>query len=276
METSFEEIRQILKELSISQKETDRMFQKNAIELEEVKNLFKQNAIERAIVQKEYELERAIAQKEAEVTRAIAQKELADLQKETEIVKKEHEIARKETEIARAISQKEREKAQKEYEKQSKETDRKLKELGKQVGGIGERFGSFTEGLAYPSLRKILFKNYGIDNTVANIVKDFPDGRQIEFDAFGYTNGTVNNAVVVEVKTHLQSKHIYEFKKELNGFRMDFPEFKDKHLYGILTTARIVSKELKKEIFDNGLHLAIVNEDVFNFSKNPNAIDFNL
>jgi hypothetical protein len=157
-----------------------------------------------------------------------------------------------------------------------KETDRKLKEVGRQIGGIGERFGSFTEGLAYPSLRKILYKQYGIENTAANVVKDFADGRQVEFDAFGYTNGSVNNAVVVEVKTHLQSKHIYEFKKELNGFRADFPEFKDKHLYGILATARVVSKELKKEIFENGLHLAIVHDEVFSFKQNPNPIDFNL
>jgi hypothetical protein len=172
-----------------------------------------------------------------------------------------------------------------------RETDRKLKEVGKQIGGIGERFGSFTEGLAYPSLRKILYKQYGIENTAANVVKDFPDGRQIEFDAFGYTNGSVNraanrNAVVVEVKTHrygepLQSKHIYEFKAELENFRRDFPEFKDKHLYGILATARIVSKELKHQIFENGLHLAIVHtgdesHEVFGFKQNPNAIDFNL
>ena len=145
-------------------------------------------------------------------------------------------------------------------------------EIGKKRGG----FSSFTEGLAYPSMRKILRERYGIDNTVANIVKDFPNGNQIEFDAFGYTNGTVNNAVVVEVKTHLQSKHIYEFKQELADFKQNFPEFKDKHLYGILVTARVVSKELRHEIFENGLHLAIVHDEVFNLKQNPKAIDFNL
>jgi hypothetical protein len=173
-------------------------------------------------------------------------------------------------------SQKETDAIVKELAEESKKTERKIKEQGKQIGGIGERFGSFTEGLAYPSLRKILYKQYGIENTAANVVKDFPDGRQIEFDAFGYTNGTVNNAVVVEVKTHLQSKHIYEFKAELENFRRDFPEFKDKHLYGILATPRIVSKELKLQIFENGLHLAIVHDEVFGFKQNPNAIDFNL
>ena len=163
----------------------------------------------------------------------------------------------------------------KETDAQFKETDRKLKAIGKNLGNIGERFGSFTEGLAYPSMRKILRERYGIDNTVANYLRDLPDGKEIEFDAFGFTNGSVNNAVVVEVKTHLQSKHIYEFKQELADFKQNFPEFKDKHLYGILVTARVVSKELRHEIFENGLHLAIVHDEVFNLKQNPKAIDFN-
>ena len=200
---------------------------------------------------------------------AISQKETDAKFKETDAQFKETRAQIKETDAM--LSSK-----FKETDAQFKETDRKLKAIGKNLGNIGERFGSFTEGLAYPSMRKILREQYGIDNTVANIVKDFPNGNQIEFDAFGYTNGTVNNAVVVEVKTHLQSKHIYEFKKELFDFKTNFPEFKDKHLYGILVTARIVSKELKNEIFENGLHLAIVNDDVFNFKQNPAATDFNL
>ena len=186
-----------------------------------------------------------------------------------------------------AISQKETDAKFKETDakidkltEESKRSERKIKEQGKQIGGLGERFGTLTEGLAYPSMRKILRERYGIDNTVANYLRDLPDGKEIEFDAFSFNNGSVNNAVVVEVmrnaaRTHLQSKHIYEFKQELADFKQNFPEFKDKHLYGILVTARIVSKELKNEIFENGLHLAIVHDEVFNLKQNPKAIDFN-
>ena len=46
--------------------------------------------------------------------------------------------------------------AQKETDRQLKATDRQLKELGKQIGGLGAKFGSFTEGLALPSMEKIL------------------------------------------------------------------------------------------------------------------------
>ena len=154
-------------------------------------------------------------------------------------------------------------------------TDKQIKELGKQVGGIGEKFGSFTEGLAYPSMRKHLYQKYSIDNTAANYLKRLPNGEFIEFDAFGFTNGSVNTAVVVEVKSHLQSKHIYEMVQELTNFRTNFPEFKDKKLYGILATVRVVSKELRREIFEHGLHLAIIHDDVFDLDENPNALDFN-
>ncbi len=156
-----------------------------------------------------------------------------------------------------------------------KEYGRKLAEQGKQIGGIGEKFGSFTEGLAYPSLQKTLLNRYGIDNTAANFVQNFPDGRQVEFDAFGFTNGAVNNAAIVEVKSSLQSKHVYKFRETLERFRLDFPGFADRHLYGILATPGKVSKELREEVFANGLHLARIHDQIFDLDENPQAIDWN-
>ncbi|MEM7585717.1 MAG: hypothetical protein AAF560_20170 [Acidobacteriota bacterium] len=43
-------------------------------------------------------------------------------------------------------------------------TDRYLKELGKQLGGLGDKFGSFTEGMALPSMTRLLEKRFGLDN----------------------------------------------------------------------------------------------------------------
>jgi hypothetical protein len=190
--------------------------------------------------------------------------ELIQSQKETSAMFKETDLKFKESDAEF-----------KEIRQLQKETNKQIKELGKQIGGIGEKFGSFTEGLAYPSLQKILLRNYGIDNTTARFERRFPNGDTLEFDAFGYTNGNINNAVVVEVKSHLQSKHIYQFKKELEDFRDNFPEFSQKHLYGILATVRIVPKELQNEIYENGLHLAIIHDEIFDLKKNPKAIDFN-
>ncbi len=43
-----------------------------------------------------------------------------------------------------------------ETDRKFQETDRQIRELGKQIGGLGNKFGSFTEGLALPSMQKIL------------------------------------------------------------------------------------------------------------------------
>jgi hypothetical protein len=184
-------------------------------------------------------------------------KELSLAQKETDTKFKETDAKFKETDA------------------KFKETDAKFKELSKFVSGIGEKFGSFTEGLAYASMCKVLYEVYGIDNTVANFLKRFPDGSEIELDAFGYTNGMINNEVIVEVKPKLQSKHIYTFYNQLKDFKNKFPEFKDKHLYGIIATPIVLSKELKNEVFENGIHLATVQNNIFGLERNANAIDFN-
>lgn len=188
---------------------------------------------------------------------AISQRETAERFKETDAKFKETDATVKEL----VASQ--------------KATEKRFKELGKQIGGIGEKFGSFTEGLAYPSLRKMLKNKYSIDNTMPNFQKRFADGSEIELDVFGYTNGNINNAVIVEVKSHLQSKHIYSFAELLANFKTNFPEFGDKHLYGILATVRNVSKELREEIKENGLSLAIIHDDIFDLEANPNARDWN-
>lgn len=228
---TLEEVRQILKEVAISQQETKAEFKEIAARFKETDARFK----------------------------------------ETDARFKETDAKFRETDDRSKERQKELDKlltAQKEY-------GRKLAEQGKQIGGIGEGFGSFTEGLAYPSLRKILLDRYGIDNTAANFVQNFPDGREVEFDAFGFTNGTVNNAAIVEVKSSLQSKHIYRFRAVLERFRSDFPGFADRHLYGILATPGKVSRELREEVFANGLHLARIHDQIFDLDENPGAIDWN-
>ena len=86
----------------------------------------------------------------------------------------------------------------------------------------------------------------GIDNTVANYLRRLPDGRCVEYDAFGYTNGSLNNAVVVEVNSHLKHEHVDAFVEKMGRFRREMPsEYHDKHLYGVICTVRNVSAELR-------------------------------
>ena len=124
---------------------------------------------------------------------ATSQSELTAAQKETDLQLKE-------------VSQ-----AQKENAQQQKKTDRQLKELGKQIGGLGAKFGSFTEGLALPSMEKILRQRFGM-KVVSPSVRASEDGKHIEIDVLAYTNGNLNTAYIVEVKSHAKEESITQLK----------------------------------------------------------------
>ena len=59
----------------------------------------------------------------------------------------------------------------KELRASQKETDRQIKELGKQIGGLGEKFGSFTEGMAFPSMKRVLRERFGMEFVSPRVVK---------------------------------------------------------------------------------------------------------
>ncbi|TRT88214.1 MAG: DUF3782 domain-containing protein [Microcystis aeruginosa Ma_AC_P_19900807_S299] len=170
-------------------------------------------------------------------------KEVSQQQKETELLLKE-------------VSQQQKENAQ-----QQKETDKQLKELGKQIGGLGAKFGSFTEGLALPSMETILRQRFGME-VISPSVRASKEGQHIEIDVLAYTNGELNTAYIVEVKSHARQEDITQLKSILQRFRRFFPEHKDKKLYGILAAVDL-SPELREKILQEGLYVARIHDQVF-------------
>ena len=144
--------------------------------------------------------------------------------------------------------------AQKETDRQLQETDKQLRELGKQIGGLGEKFGGFTEGLALPSMTKILTEHFGME-VVTPLVKVRKQGQTLELDVLAYANSEQNAAFVVEVKSHLRPEGIDQLRQILTRFRQLLPEHADKKLYGILAS---------------GLYLAGIHEDQFQLEVSEN------
>ena len=142
-----------------------------------------------------------------------------------------------------------------------RETDKLLKELGKQIGGLGNKFGSFTEGLFFPSLKSILEKKFKVTNINQNLISRRGD-ENIEVDVLGYTNGPVNIAYIVEIKSHLQLKHINQVLNIINKFRTHFPEHKDKKLFGMIASIQYTN-ELKQSVLDSGLYFVKIQDDTF-------------
>ena len=191
----------------------------------------------------------------AELT--AAQKETDRQLKETDRQLKEVSQQQKETELLlKEVSQQQKENAQ-----QQKETDKQLKELGKQIGGLGAKFGSFTEGLALPSMETILRQRFGME-VISPSVRVTKDGQHLEIDVLAYTNGELNIAYIVEVKSHGREESITQLISILQRFRSFFPEHKDKKLYGILAAVDL-SPELREKILQEGFYVARIHDQVF-------------
>ena len=188
---------------------------------------------------------------------ATAQAELTAAQKETDKQLKETDLLLKE------VSQQQKENAQqiKETDRQQQKTDKQLKELGQQIGGLGAKFGSFTEGLALPSMETILRQRFGM-KVVSPSVRASEDGQHLEIDVLAYTNGQLNTAYIVEVKSHAREESISQLKSILQRFRRFFPEHKDKKLYGILAAVHL-SSELREKILQEGFYVARIHDQVF-------------
>ena len=193
---------------------------------------------------------------------ATAQAELTAAQKETDKQLKEVSQQQKETD-----------RQQKENAQQQKKTDKQLKELGQQIGGLGAKFGSFTEGLALPSMEKILRQRFGME-VISPSVRVSKDGKHLEIDVLAYTNGELNTAYIVEVKSHAREESITQLKSILQRFRSFFSEHKDKKLYGILASVDL-SNELREKILQEGFYVARIHDQVFeldipdNFQPRP-------
>jgi hypothetical protein len=143
----------------------------------------------------------------------------------------------------------------------TQETDRQIKELKQQIGGLGEKFGGFTEGMAFPSMSKILKERFRA-TFVAPRVRSWRNGSSLEVDVLAYSNSGTNEVYVVEVKSHLREEGVQQMLKTLREFRSFFPEHRDRKLYGILAVVD-APPELQQRVLREGIYLARIHDGVF-------------
>lgn len=166
---------------------------------------------------------------------------------------------------SRALIDQNAEKAEKEWKEirnQSQITERKLREVGKQIGDWGNSFGRYTEGLLGPSIRKILREKLGMD-TVSRNAESLKQKTRYEIDYLGTVNGETNKAILVEVKSNLQEKHIDQLKNMIEMFDTAFPIHKGKTTYGAIATVNY-TEELKEKVLENGFYFINIKDEVAN------------
>jgi hypothetical protein len=141
-------------------------------------------------------------------------------------------------------------------------TDKQIKELATQIGGLGNKFGRFAEGMAFPSLEKILRQRFGLETIALRVKRKKKQGDELELDVLAYSNSEKQEVFVVEVKSHLQFRELTQILKTLTQFPEFFPEHQDKKLYGMVVAVD-ASKEMQQRVMDEGLYLALIHDEQF-------------
>ena len=140
-------------------------------------------------------------------------------------------------------------------------TDAQIDRVSKQLGDLGNKFGSFTEGMAFPSMQKLLVEKFGAE-FIAPRAERRRGGETIELDVLGYSNGKSNLLIAVEVKSHLREEHLDEFVETLEKIPKFFPEHRGKEIIGILAAVDI-PRDLPKRVAKAGIHLACISDENF-------------
>ncbi|AQG80131.1 DUF2203 family protein [Spirosoma montaniterrae] len=181
-----------------------------------------------------------------------------------EITEKQREITEKQREMI-ADREQQREQEHRERQQAKRETDKEINRVAKIVGDIGNKFGSFTEGMAFPSMERVLRRKFGMTD-VAMRYKTQRGGDTMEIDVLGLANGDVNTAVLVEVKSHLKERDIEQILQMLDRFVRFFPEHRHKKIYGILAFVD-GAEEVRQQATRAGLYTAPIHDEVFDLLR---------
>jgi hypothetical protein len=151
-----------------------------------------------------------------------------------------------------------------ETERMMQKTDLQISRLEQQIGGLGNKFGSFTEGLAFDSMKKILHDQF---NALAVTPRYHlrQNGASLEVDVFAYRIDPDPAVFIVEVKSHLRQQHIEQTLRIIKRFPEMDAWHADKPIYGILAGVDI-PKELPEQVWSAGLYLARISGDQFQIS----------
>ena len=153
--------------------------------------------------------------------------------------------------------------------KQHAKTEETLRQVTRQLGGLGNKFGSFTEGLAFESMEKILRRRFHADN-FSRRAKPARGGFAQEYDLVGVRNGRHGEVFCVEIKSELNAEELEKSLKKFQEFFNWFPQYRGMKLYGIISAVD-VRGALADRVHHEGLYLATASDENFKLVKPPRS-----
>ncbi|MGH9754104.1 MAG: DUF3782 domain-containing protein [Blastocatellia bacterium] len=185
----------------------------------------------------------------------------AELAEERRKIEAELAEERRKTEERRKQLAEELAEERRKTEEERRKTERVIRQVNKQLGELGNKFGSFAEGMALPSMEKILRDRFNMDVVTPRATSRL-NGRMIEIDVMAYDNGSRNELYIVEVKSHLTREGIDQILKTIEEFPKFFGAHRDRTVYGIIAAVDI-PQNLRAEVLKEGLYLARIHDGAF-------------
>ena len=243
MDISFDDIKQILAATAMAQQE-------QALQLAELNKLFATNR-ELAAADK-VEFDQRIAAEKADLDQRLAA-EKADL---------DQRLAAEKADLDKRMAA------------ERADLDRTIKQTNKQLGELGNKLGSYTQGLSWPAIERILLEALGMD-VVGQGIQVKKDGKQIELDVFGYANGDKNRCVVAEVKSHFRNEHVLQIETACEKIHEFMPEHRNKKVHGMIVFVKGDPQAIERAI-KRGIYIVQADDENFSllFSKEFAARDF--
>jgi Holliday junction resolvase-like predicted endonuclease len=226
-------------ELTASQRETQRLLQEQIKEAEQRKleNDLRFKETERLLKEQGLETDRRIREVSQEI-------QIVSLQVNKEI---------------QAVSL--------EVRQLSQQVNKEISQVNKQIGDLGGKWGRFVENMVAPACETLFLKKGIPVHQVAQRLKRHSAEKTLEIDIL-VTNEA--HVLVVEVKSTLGVTDVKEFIEDLSQFRLFFPEYAQKDLYGAVAGIEI-EKGAAKFAYRQGLFVlaqsgetvTILNDDNF-------------
>lgn len=151
-----------------------------------------------------------------------------------------------------------------ETDRRLKQTDRYLTELGRKLEGIGDKFGYFTEGMAMPSMERILYGQFGME-TVNPRCRIRRGGREQEYDVLAWAEGEVNTIIVVEIKSRARREAVAQTVQQVESLFEMAPIHMGKTRLGILASVDW-DPGVAEEAWRAGLYTARIYDEVFDLT----------
>jgi hypothetical protein len=267
MSVTLEEIREILKEVALLQKqyaierqrmqERDAEAQKSTAETQksivEMRQTMRENSAETQKSTAETQKSIVETQKSIVEMRQTMRENSAETQKS--IVEMRQTMRENSAEMQKSIAE-----IWQHIETMQSRTDKQIAQVNKQLGEMGNKWGTFTEGLSIASVEKIVKKLFKVTHFSPNAMRTV-ENEHIEIDALGIANGDVEVAVLVEVKSHLRKEDLQQLTKIIHKFPKMYPEYKSKKLYAVIACI-YAPKNLRHELRKQGIYLVMPQDNI--------------